>query len=124
MQLVLLFSTKPVAKTKQTKKNCLFPFNLLTFRFAGEVDFHILVSSIAWVTKDAVGSRHTAGGTSLTPSSDHTHGVGASAVGIGHGAVLAVGCAQSPVVGRDNINVLPRPTAQVQRFPFTCSNSS
>ena len=122
MQLFLLVSTKPVEKTKQ--KNTFFSFNVLTFRFAGEVDFHILVSSIAWVTKDAVGSRHTAGGTSLTPSSDHTQGVGASAVGIGHGAVLAVSCAQSPVVGRDNINVLPRSTAQVQRIPFTCSNSS
>ena len=57
--------------------------NALTHRFAREVDLQILVCPVAGITKDGVGSRHAAGGTSLTPRLDYIQGAGASAVGVG-----------------------------------------
>ena len=83
----------------------------LTSRFAREVDLQILVSSSAGVPEDPVGSRHTAGGTALTLGLHHIQGVGAAAVGVGAGDVAAVGRAQSPVGGRDNVDCRPKPTA-------------
>ena len=84
-------------------------------------DLQILVRPVAGITEDAVGSRHAAGGTSLTPRLDYIQGVGASAVGVGHISVLAVGPAQSPVVGGENSHSLSRPAAHAQSFPLACS---
>ena len=82
------------------------------------------MSSMAGVTEDTVCSRHAAGGTALALSLDHTQGVGAPAVGVVHGAVLAVGRPQSPVVGRDNVNSGPKPTAQEQSLTLAGSCNS
>ena len=79
------------------------------------------MSSMAGVTEDTVVSRHAAGGTALALSLDHTQGVGAPAVGVVHGAVLAVGRPQSPVVGRDNVNCGPKPAAQEKSLPLAGS---
>ena len=69
------------------------------------------MSSKAGITEDAVGGRYAAGGTALTMSLHHIQGVGAPAVGLGAGDVVAVGRAQSPVVGRDDVDCRPKHAA-------------
>ena len=69
------------------------------------------MSSNTGITEDAVGGRYAAGGTAFTMSLDHIQGVGAPAVSLGAGDVVAVGRAQSPVCGRDDVDCRPEPAA-------------